>query len=195
MAAFIIIAIAVLFFYFVLKIGGFMDSNDNYPQQSNQPFPTYSPHTIRDIPKPNQKEIIVRTLDIPDDDINGTYVTKIAGITHHCDKKDQGIFQGIIYLDSDNPHTPNAMAIASAESRKIVGYIPENELYKYSRWCNYNNCPCVGFIKQFTNETGKKILFGRVTAIKPCNADFVKNKTTETIVWIETTENMRYSKL
>lgn len=170
-----------------LLIKNSIGSNNSTQPDTTQQTPT------RDVSKPKQKEIIVRTLEIPDDDVNGTYVTKIAGITHYCDKTDQGIFQGIIYLDSDNPHNPNAMAIASVESRKIVGYIPENELSKYSRWCNYHNCPCVGFIKQFTNESGKKILFGRVTAIKPCNAKFVKDKTTDTIVWIETTENIRYT--
>lgn len=194
MAVFIIIIGSFLFFYWLLKIGGLLDNNNKKQEERRyKSKPTYSSKTIRDIPKPQQKEIVVRTLDIPDDNINGTYTTKIAGITHHCDETDQGIFQGIIYLETDNPHNPNAMAIASVQSRKIVGYIPNNELSKYSRWCNFNNCPCVGFIRQFTNEKGEDILFGRVTSIKPCNADFVKNKTNETIVWIETTERMRYT--
>lgn len=148
---------------------------------------------IRDVPKPKQKEIIVRTLNIPDDYEDGTFETRIAGITFHCDETDQGIFKGIIFNESNNPNNPNAMAITSAQSNKIVGYIPNDELKEYSRWCNYKNCPCVGFIKQFTNEQGKDILFGRVVAIKPCNESFVNKVTADEIECIEENEEMRYT--
>lgn len=193
MVAIIIITISILFFYFMLKIGGLLDSKSEKPQQPSRPTPRYSSHTIRDTPKPKQQEIVVRNLNIPDDNENGTYVTKIAGITHHCDETDQGIFKGIIFNESNNPYNPDAMAIASAESNKIVGYIPNDELKKYNRWCNFNNCPCVGFIKSFTNEEGKYILYGRVTAIKPCNENFIKEQTVSGIVWIETSQNMKYT--
>lgn len=148
---------------------------------------------ISDVPKPKQKEIIVRTLNIPDDYEDGTFETRIAGITFHCDETDQGIFKGIIFNESNNPNNPNSMAIASAQSNKIVGYIPNDELKEYSRWCNYKNFPCVGFIKLFTNEKGKDILFGRVVSIKPCNESFVNKVTADEIECIEENEEMRYT--
>ena len=193
MAAFIIIAIAIFFFYFMLKIGGLLDSKTEKPQQPSRPTPRYSSHTIRDTPKPKQQEIVVRNLNIPDDNEDGTFETRIAGISFHCDETDQGIFKGIVFNESNNPSNPNAMAIASAQSNKIVGYIPNDELKEYSRWCNYKNCPCVGFIKQFTNEEKKEILFGRVVAIKPCNESFVKKTIKEEIECIEENEGMRYT--
>lgn len=161
----------------------------------NQTQPEKVQHTPSDSThdKPKQKEIIVRTLNIPDDDKDGTFETRIAGITFHCDETDQGIFKGIIFNESNNPSNPNAMAIASAQSNKIVGYIPNDELKEYSRWCNYKNFPCVGFIKQFTNYQGKDILFGRVVAIKPCNETFVNKVTAEEIECIEENEGMRYT--
>lgn len=193
MAAIIIITISILIFYFMLKIGGLLDSKTEKPQQPSRPTPRYSSHTIRDTPKPKQQEIVVRNLNIPDDNEDGTFETRIAGISFHCDETDQGIFKGIVFNESNNPSNPNAMAIASAQSNKIVGYIPNDELKEYSRWCNYKNCPCVGFIKQFTNEENKEILFGRVVAIKPCNESFVKKTTKEEIECIEENEGMRYT--
>ena len=196
MTALVIIAIAIVFFYWMLSVGGFLDNKDKQPKKPSRPSPTYSPHTIRDIPKPQtkkQKEIIVRMLNIQDDNEDGTFETKIAGITFHCDETDQGIFKGIIFNENNNPNNPNAMAIASAQSNKIVGYIPNDELKEYSRWCNYKNVSCVGFIKQFTNYEGKNILFGRVVAIKPCNEEFVKRVMAEEIECIEENEEMRYT--
>ena len=196
MPAVIIIIGSILFFYWMLKIGGILDNNTNKKKEERRykAKPTYSSKTIRDTPKQKQKEIIVRTLDIPDDNEDGTFETRIAGISFHCDETDQGIFKGIIFNESNNPNNPNAMAIASSQSRKIVGYIPNDELLEYSRWCNYKNVPCVGFIKQFVNDEGKEILFGRVVAIKPCNNSFVDRVTSEEIEVIEENENMRYIK-
>lgn len=193
MTALIIIFSSLIFFYWMLKIGGLLDSKNKNSQQPSTPTPNYSSHSIRNNPKPKQQEIVVRNLNIPDDYEDGTFETRIAGISFHCDETDQGIFKGIVFNESNNPSNPNAMAIASAQSNKIVGYVPNDELKEYSRWCNYKNCPCVGFIKQFTNEEGKDILFGRVVAIKPCNESFVNKVTADEIDCIEQNEEMRYT--
>lgn len=176
MAAFVIIVIAFLFFYWMLKISGLLDSNKKQEEKPSRPIPKYSPNTIRDIPKPKQKEIIVKTLDLPDDHEDGIYESKIAGISLHCTDSDKGIFNGVIYNEVDNPYNNNAMAIVSMK-KKLIGYIPENELKDYWYWSNGLPVTCVGFIKSFVNEEGKKILFGRVTAIKPCNSKFVASTT------------------
>lgn len=178
MVALVIIAIAIVFFYFMLSIGGFLGSNNEQPKKPSRPIPTYSPHTVRDIPKPQQKEILVKTLDLPDDYEDGTYESKIAGISLRCTEADKGIFNGIIYNEEDNPYNSNAMAIVSMK-KKLIGYIPESELNDYYDWSNGLPVTCVGFIKSFVNEDGKKILFGRVTAIKPCNSKFVSATTLE----------------
>ena len=178
MVALVIIAIAILFFYWMLSLGGFLGIKNEQPKNSSRPTPTYSPHTVRDIPKPQQKEIIVKTLDLPDDYEDGTYESKIAGISLRCTEADKGIFNGIIYNEEDNPYNSNAMAIVSMK-KKLIGYIPESELDDYYDWSNGLPVTCVGFIKSFVNEEGRKIVFGRVTAIKPCNSKFVASTTLE----------------
>ena len=194
---FIIIFIAVVsFFYFMLKFGGLLDNNTNKKKEERRykAKPTYSSKTIRDTPKPKQKEIIVRTLDIPDDNEDGVYDSKIAGITLRCTEADKGIFKGIIYNEEDNPYNNNAMAIVSMK-KKLLGYIPEDELKDYLYWSNGLPVTCVGFIKSFVNDEGQKILFGRVYAIKPCNSKFVDATEFELIDDIEKSEFLSFSRV
>lgn len=186
MAAFIIIIGSFLFFYWLLKISGILDNNKKQEERRYKSKPTYSSKTIRDIPKPKHTEIVVKTLDIPNDYKNGTYESKISGITMHCTESDKGIFYGIIYNESNNPCNPKAMAIVSMK-KKLIGYIPDSELNNYYKWNDGRPVTCVGFIKSFVNENGKNILFGRVTAIKPCNSKFV------TATTLEIEENIRLS--
>ena len=179
MTALVIIVGSLLFFYWMLKIGGLLDNkNSKQEERSYKDKPNYSSNTIRDTPKPKQKEIIVQTLDLPDDYEDGTYESKIAGISLRCTEADKGIFNGIIYNEEDNPYNSNAMVIVSMK-KKLIGYIPESELNDYYDWSNGLPVTCVGFIKSFINEEGRKILFGRVTAIKPCNSKFVSATTLE----------------
>ena len=162
----------------------FLINSDKKPNQksnsTNRPSVSSSNFT-------HKREILVRTLDIPDDDFNGTYETKIAGISYHCKKWDAGIYKGVIYVDSGNPHNPNAMAIATIKG-KLVGYIQDSELDRYSRWCDYQTGPCVLFIKSFINDEGREIVFGRVTAIKPCNSSFVEKNYDNIIYYYEDNE-------
>ena len=194
MVALVIIAIAIVFFYLMLSIGGFLGSKNEQPKNSSCPTPTYSPHTVRDIPKPQQKEIIVKTLDLPDDYEDGTYESKIAGISLRCTEADKGIFHGIIYNEEDNPYNNNAMAIVSM-NKKLLGYIPDNEINKYWDWSNGLPVTCVGFIKSFVNDEGNKILYGRVYAIKPCNTKFVKSKVCELDEEIERSHFLSFSRV
>ena len=195
MAALIIIIGSILFFYWILKMGGLLDSNNkNQEEKRFKAKPTYSSTTIRDIPKPKQKEIIVRTLDMPDDEEDGLYESKIAGVTFRCTEADKGIFNGIIYNEEDNPYNNNAMAIVSM-NKKLIGYIPDNELMDYWDWSNGLPVTCVGFIKSFVNDEGKKILFGRVTAIKPCNSKFVASTTLELEEEIRLNEHLSPSRV
>lgn len=159
----------------LLKAGESTDNNTQH-QKSFKQSPTYSSRTIRDKPKPKQKEIVVKTLDLPDDYEDGTYESNISGITFRCTEADKGIFNGIIYNEEDNPYNSKAMAIVSMK-KKLIGYIPDSELDDYYDWSNGYPVTCVGFIKSFVNEDGKKILFGKVTAIKPCNSNFVASTT------------------
>lgn len=192
MAAFIIIIGSFLFFYWLLKISGILDNNKKQEERRYKEKPTYSSKTIRDTPK--QKEIIVQTLDLPDDYEDGTYESKIAGVSLRCTEADKGIFNGIIYNEEDNPYNPKAMAIVSMK-KKLIGYIPESELNDYYDWSNGLPVTCVGFIKSFVNEYGKKILFGRVTAIKPCNSKFVSATTLEIEEDIRLSEHLSPSRI
>lgn len=192
MAAFIIIIGSFLFFYWLLKISGILDNNKKQEERRYKEKPTYSSKTIRDTPK--QKEIIVQTLDLPDDYEDGTYESKIAGVSLRCTEADKGIFNGIIYNEEDNPYNSNAMAIVSMK-KKLIGYIPESELNDYYDWSNGLPVTCVGFIKSFVNEYGKKILFGRVTAIKPCNSKFVSATTLEIEEDIRLSEHLSPSRI
>lgn len=196
MAILIIIFGSVLFFYWILKIGGLLDNNANNKKEEKRfkGKPTYSSKTIRDIPKPKQKEIAVNTLDLPDDYKEGIFESKIAGITLRCTEADKGIFNGIIYNEEDNPYNNNAMAIVSMK-KKLIGYIPNDELKDYWDWSNGLPVTCVGFIKSFVNDEGKKILFGRVTAIKPCNTKFVQSTTLEIEEEIRLNEHLSPSRV
>lgn len=194
MVSIIIIALGILFFYWVLKIGGFLDNKKSQPQQQSRPTLTYSSRTIRDTPKPRVKEAVVKTLDLPDDNKTGIFESKIAGISLRCTEADKGIFHGIIYNEDNNPYNSKAMAIVSL-NKKLIGYIPENELKDYYDWCNGIPVTCVGFIKSFVNERGAQIVFGKVYAIKPCNTNFVESVTCELDEEIERNEHLSTSRV
>ena len=86
----------------------------------------------------------------------------IAGLEHHCTKKDVGFFTGKIFSEADNPYDNKAMAIGSNQAGKIIGYIPSAVLVDYRKWCKRQDCRCVGFIF-FDGEH----LRGRVRAYLP----------------------------
>lgn len=141
-----------------------------------------------------QTEVEVRTLDIPDDEEEGIYESKIAGITMRCTDADKGIFQGIIYNESNNPYNKKAMAIVSM-NQNMLGYIPNNDLDDYYEWCDGKPVTCVGFINTFETREGNRRLYGKVYAIKPCNINFIQTMTSALIDDIQSSEDLQNSRV
>ena len=70
----------------------------------------------------------------------------LAGLAHHCSRKDVGFFTGTVFNDKDNQHNRKAMAVYSNQKERIVGYVPEAILDNYRKWCGRKNCVCIGYI-------------------------------------------------
>ena len=70
----------------------------------------------------------------------------VAGLEHHCTKKDIGYFTGRIFNEADNAYDKKAMAIGSNQAGKIIGYVPAAVLAEYRKWCKRQDCRCVGYI-------------------------------------------------
>lgn len=177
----------------MIKLGGLIDGNNNKKQPSKSAL-KYSPYTIRDTPSPTQVAIEVRTLDLPDDEEDGIYESKIAGITMRCTEADKGIFKGVIYNESNNPYNKKAMAIVSM-NQKMLGYIPNDDLDEYYEWSNGKPVTCVGFINTFVTSEGNQRLYGKVFAIKPCNTNFVQTMTSALIEDIQSSEDLQNSRV
>ena len=127
----------------------------------------------------NQREITVMTLDEPEDMIDGSFTTSIAGITYHCDKTDIGGFIGVVAPDPDNKYNKNAMAIYRNDT-KLLGYIPESQLNEYRIWSDCKPFTCVGYI-----EPGDQYpIHGKVKIIKPYNSKYVEDETRSYILWL-----------
>ena len=139
--------------------------------------------------KPKQVELVVETLDIPDDYIRGTYDCKIAGITHYCNISNCCVFHGIVYHDSANAYNPNAMAIVTMNKR-LVGYIPNNLLDEYWRWSNGKPFSCIGVIAPWKSQNS---IYAEITAIKPCNESFVEKMTDELTLRYEALQGVNYN--
>lgn len=92
-------------------------------------------------------------------DVNDFYV---SGLAHHCSKKDVGFFTGTVFNEKDNAYNSKAMAVGNAQTKKIVGYVPEAILDNYRKWCGRKNCTCIGYIF-FDGDA----LRGRVRAYLP----------------------------
>ena len=92
-------------------------------------------------------------------DVNDVF---IAGVSHHCTRKDVGFFTGYIFNEKDNPHDKKAMAIFDHQKGRIIGYVPSAILENYRDWCKKKRCVCVGFI--FYNG---EMLRGRARAYLP----------------------------
>ncbi len=86
----------------------------------------------------------------------------VAGLEHHCTKKNVGFFTGKVFNESDNAYDKKAMAIGSNQAGKIIGYVPSAILTEYRSWCKRQGCRCVGYI--FFDG---KHLRGRVRAYLP----------------------------
>ena len=85
----------------------------------------------------------------------------IAGVKHHCTRKEVGFFTGMVFNEKTNQYNRKAMAIWNNQSNKIVGYVPEAILDEYRDWCK-DKCICVGYVF-FDGEH----LLGRIRAYHP----------------------------
>ncbi len=70
----------------------------------------------------------------------------IAGLAHHCDRADVGMFTGFVYNDKGNAVNRKAMAVWDNRTQKIIGYVPEAVLEEYRDYCGGRRCVCIGYI-------------------------------------------------
>lgn len=133
-------------------------------------------------PAPNQQiEITVETVDEPEDFIDGSFDTYIAGIHYHCDQSDIGGFVGIVAPEPNNSYDKNAVAIYRNDANpKLLGYIGKNDLSEYRKWSKCKPFTCVGYIMTEDNAP----IYGRIKIIKPYNENFVKNETDDYVRWM-----------
>lgn len=132
-------------------------------------------------PQKEQIEITVETIDEPEDFIDGSFNTYIAGINYHCDQSDIGGFIGVVAPEPNNPYDKNAVAIYRNDSNpKLLGYIGKNDLSEYREWCKGKPFTCVGYIMVGDDAP----VYGRIKVIKPYNENFVKNETDDYIRWM-----------
>lgn len=93
---------------------------------------------------------------------------KIAGLSHRCTRKDIGIVMGKVGYDPTNEHDPNAIAIiANIEqpNEKLLGFIPRDSQATFANFAyKQQELPFLGFIEEFTNDEGRKMLFGKIKA-------------------------------
>lgn len=99
----------------------------------------------------------------------------IAGMSHHCTRRDVGLFTGMVYNDSGNTYDRRAMAVWSHQANRSFGFVPAAILDEYRAWCKGAKCTCVGYVF-FDGE----MLRGRVRAYLPsCDKDAVMEDISE----------------
>lgn len=138
-------------------------------------------------PSNNYRVLEVTTTDEPEDTINSTYYTYIAGVNYHNNKV--GGFLGVVAPEPNNPHDPNAIAIYNQRNAQLVGYIAKSEQNDFRAWSNGHNCTCVGYIKK---GDGEYPLMGRIHVIYPYNEDFVRRTTQSLIISIANNHGEKY---
>ena len=103
----------------------------------------------------------------------------IAGLSYRCTKKDIGIFIGKVAYEPTNKYDKNAIAIiANAEQsgEKLIGYIPKHHQANFNNFAyNAQELPCIGFIDEFINDEGKKMLYGNIRAYSGKDIDVEKD--------------------
>lgn len=93
---------------------------------------------------------------------------RIAGLSYRCTKKDIGIVMGKVGYDPSNEHDPNAIAIISnidQPNEKLLGFIRKEDQTQFSNFAyKEKELPFLGFIEEFENEDGQRMLFGKIKA-------------------------------
>lgn len=85
----------------------------------------------------------------------------IAGINHHCYNSDIGPVSGQTIYDPENEYDRNAIMIVDANKSKLLGYISKNEQQRFRKIAgSADRLVFVGYIEQFINDRGDKMLMG-----------------------------------
>lgn len=95
--------------------------------------------------------------------ISKTASFRIAGISHHCDRRDIGVISGELIDDPDNSYDKDAVMIADANKNQLLGYIAKDAKEEYREIAaGKTRMPFVGFIEQAKDDDGRAYLFGIV---------------------------------
>ena len=95
---------------------------------------------------------------------------RIAGITHHCTRKDIGMISGVSFVQSGNPYDKTAIALGRVKDGKvseIFGYIPKEDKKDFNKLAgDFKNLPFFGYIREFVTDDGEKGIMGLVKLYK-----------------------------
>lgn len=98
-----------------------------------------------------------------------TSLFRIAGITHHCTKKDIGFISGISF-PHNNPYDKTAIALGRVQNGRvsdIFGYIAKDDKKAFNKFAGESkNLPFLGYIKPFTDDEGRTGICGLIKFYK-----------------------------
>ena len=96
---------------------------------------------------------------------HSTSLFRIAGITHHCTKKDVGFISGISF-PQNNPYDKTAIALGRVKDGRVAdifGYIAKEDKKAFNKFAGENkNLPFLGYIKTFTDDEGRTGICGSI---------------------------------
>ena len=107
-----------------------------------------------------------------DEGLSGeTMRTEIAGMRYYCAFADEGLVNGIVQPEPENPHDPRAQVVIRADGKKL-GYIPRYALEEYENF-NADNlvCPFAGRV----TVDNKGYLRADILVALPESREFVKD--------------------
>ena len=94
-----------------------------------------------------------------------TSLFRIAGITHHCTKKDVGFISGISF-PQNNPYDKTAIALGRVKDGRvsdIFGYIAKEDKKAFNKFAGENKYfPFLGYIKTFADDEGRTGICGLI---------------------------------
>ena len=107
-----------------------------------------------------------------DEGLSGeTMRTEIAGMRYYCAFADEGLVNGIVQPEPENPHDPRAQVVIRADGKKL-GYIPRYALEEYENF-NVDNlvCPFAGRV----TVDNKGYMRADILVALPESREFVKD--------------------
>ena len=98
-----------------------------------------------------------------------TSLFRIAGITHHCTKKDVGFISGISF-PHNNPYDKTAIALGRVQNGRvsdIFGYIAKDDKKAFNKFAGESKkLRFLGYIKPLTNDEGRTGICGLIKFYK-----------------------------